>query len=84
VDPVGSFDDPRMMPWCFLREGRLPLAANLNWYGDCTAPIMFTTLTVPDMTLLFLGVVVGLTTALVWIFWEMEQRQRQRKPGHLR
>jgi uncharacterized integral membrane protein len=62
----------------------LPLAADLNWYGDCFAPMMFTTLTVPDMTLLFLGVVVGLTTTFVWIFREMELRQRQRKARRLR
>jgi hypothetical protein len=62
----------------------VPLAADLNWYGDCIARMMFTTLTVPDMTLLFLGVVMGLTTAFVWVFWEMEQRQRHRKAGRLR
>ncbi len=31
-------------------------------------------LTTPDLTLLFLGVVVGLGTAFVWMFWEVEQR----------
>lgn len=30
-------------------------------------------LTVPALTLLFLGVVVGLGTALVWMLWEIEQ-----------
>ena len=30
-------------------------------------------LTAPALTLVFLGVVVGLGTAFVWIFWEMEQ-----------
>ena len=30
-------------------------------------------LTTPDLTLLFLGVVVGLGTAFVWMFWEVEQ-----------
>lgn len=30
-------------------------------------------LTAPALTLLFLGVVVGLGTAFVWMFWEMEQ-----------
>jgi hypothetical protein len=44
----------------------------------------FTTLTVPDLTFLFLGVVVGLTTAFVWLFWEIEQRHRRRKAGRLR
>ena len=27
----------------------------------------------PDLTLLFLGVVVGLGVAFVWIIWEIEQ-----------
>lgn len=30
-------------------------------------------LTVPALTLVFLGVVVGLGTAFVWVFWEIEQ-----------
>ncbi len=30
-------------------------------------------LTTPDLTLLFLGVVVGLGTALVWMLWEGER-----------
>jgi hypothetical protein len=30
-------------------------------------------LTAPALTLMFLIVVVGLGTALVWMFWEMEQ-----------
>ncbi len=30
-------------------------------------------LTTPDLTLLFLGVVVGLGTAFVWMLWEVEQ-----------
>jgi hypothetical protein len=47
--------------------------------------MMFTTLTVPDLTLLFLGVVVGLTTGFVWLFWQMEQpRQSHRKGGRSR
>jgi hypothetical protein len=60
------------------------LAGDQNRYGDCIATQMFTTLTVPDLTLLFLGVVVCLTAAFVWIFWEIEQRQRHRKGGRLR
>ena len=31
-------------------------------------------LTAPALTLLFLGVVVGLGTAFVWMFWEIEQK----------
>jgi hypothetical protein len=34
-------------------------------------------LTTPDLTLLFLGVVVGLGTAFVWMLWEMEQMSKQ-------
>ncbi len=31
-------------------------------------------LTTPDLTLLFMGVVLGLGTAFVWMIWEIEQR----------
>ena len=56
-----------------------------NRCGDCALIMMLTTLSVPDLTLLFLAVVVALTTGLVWIFWEMEQpRQSQRKSGRSR
>jgi predicted negative regulator of RcsB-dependent stress response len=34
---------------------------------------MLTALTTPALTLLFLGVVVGLGAAFVWMFWELEQ-----------
>jgi len=34
---------------------------------------MLNMLTAPALTLLFLGVVVGLGTAFVWMFWEIEQ-----------
>jgi hypothetical protein len=34
---------------------------------------MLNMLTAPALTLVFLGVVVGLGTAFVWLFWEMEQ-----------
>jgi hypothetical protein len=34
---------------------------------------MLNMLTIPALTLVFLGVVVGLGTALVWVFWEIEQ-----------
>jgi hypothetical protein len=37
-------------------------------------PSMITT---PDLTLLFLGVIVGLGTAFVWMLWEMEQMSKQ-------
>jgi hypothetical protein len=34
---------------------------------------MLNTLTAPALTCVFLGVVVGLGTAFVWMFWEIEQ-----------
>ena len=41
--------------------------------------MMLTGLTAPDLTWLFLAVVVCLLSAAVWAFWEIEQRQRHRK-----
>jgi hypothetical protein len=40
---------------------------------------MLAMLTAPALTLLFLGVVVGLGTAFVWMLWEIE---RSSKPHH--
>jgi hypothetical protein len=34
---------------------------------------MLNMLTAPALTLVFLGVVVGLGTAVVWMFWEIER-----------
>ena len=34
---------------------------------------MLTTLTAPALTFVFLGVVVGLGIAFVWMLWEIEQ-----------
>jgi hypothetical protein len=34
-------------------------------------------LTVPDLTFVFLGVVVSLGTAFVWMLWEFEQMSKQ-------
>ena len=34
-------------------------------------------ITTPDLTLLFLAVVVGLGIAFVWMLWEMEQMSKQ-------
>jgi hypothetical protein len=39
---------------------------------------MLDMLTVPELTLLFLGVVVGLGTAIVWLLWEIEQSAARR------
>jgi hypothetical protein len=39
-------------------------------------------LTAPGLTLLFLGVVVSLGTALVWMLWEIERTSKpQRRSG---
>jgi hypothetical protein len=42
--------------------------------------------TAPELTLVFLGVVASLGTALVWMFWEMERatskpRRNRRRRG---
>jgi predicted negative regulator of RcsB-dependent stress response len=34
---------------------------------------MLNMLTAPGLTLVFLGVIVGLGTAFVWVFWQIEQ-----------
>ena len=36
-------------------------------------------LTAPALTLLFLGVVVGLGIAFVWMLWEIEHISKQRR-----
>jgi hypothetical protein len=42
--------------------------------------MMLTSLTTPDLTWLFLAVVVSLLFVAVWFFWEIEQRaHRSRK-----
>jgi hypothetical protein len=44
--------------------------------------MMLTGLTAPDLTWLFLAVVVCLLSVAVWALWEVEQRSRRhRKPG---
>jgi hypothetical protein len=42
---------------------------------------MMTMMTIPQMTLIFLGTVVGLGAAFVWLFWEL---QRPAKLPHSR
>ena len=39
---------------------------------------MTTMLTAPALTLLFLGVVIGLGIAFVWMLWEVEQVSKPR------
>jgi hypothetical protein len=43
------------------------------WYIACIVSGMLNMLTAPALTLVFLGVVIGLGTAAVWLFWEIEQ-----------
>jgi predicted negative regulator of RcsB-dependent stress response len=42
---------------------------------------MLTMLTAPALTLVFLGVVVGLGAAFVWAFWEIEQVSKPQRHG---
>ena len=39
--------------------------------------MMLTSLSTPDLTWLFLAVVVGLLSAAVWAFWEIEQASKR-------
>jgi hypothetical protein len=40
---------------------------------------MFPMLTAPGLTLLFLGVVVGLGVSVVWMLWEIEQMAKSNR-----
>jgi hypothetical protein len=42
---------------------------------------MLTMLTAPALTLVFLGVVVGLGSAFVWMLWEVEQVSKPHRNG---
>ena len=42
---------------------------------------MLSMLTVPGLTLVFLGVVVGLGIAFVWMLWEFEQVSKPQGNG---
>jgi hypothetical protein len=44
-----------------------------------TAPAL--ALTPPALTLVFLGVVVGLGAAFVWLFWEIQRVSKPRRNG---
>jgi hypothetical protein len=50
-----------------------------RWYAACIHLRMLTMLTAPGLTLVFLGVVVGLGIAFVWILWEVEQTSKPRR-----
>ena len=77
-----------MRPWCILHRGRFFDAA--PWYAACISSFalvgcigsrMVKMLTAPGLTLLFLGVVVGLGTAFVWMLWEIEQTSKPDRNG---
>ena len=38
-------------------------------------------LTAPELTLVFLGVVIGLGAAFIWMFWEVEQASKPQRNG---
>jgi len=40
---------------------------------------MLTALTAPALTLVFLGVIISLGSALVWAFWEIERASGARR-----
>jgi hypothetical protein len=52
-----------------------------GWYAACVTAGMVSMFTAPALTLLFLGVVVGLGVAVVWMFWEIEQRSKPHRNG---
>lgn len=55
-------------------------------YTDCIALGMLNMLTIPELTLLLLGIVVGLGAAIVWLIWEAEQAMSKptRRGDHAR
>ena len=58
-----------LRPRCFNHRGR-----DVRWYTACLTSGMLNMLTTPALTLVFLGVVVSLGTAFVWMLWEIEPR----------
>ena len=51
------------------------------WYMACMEAEMTALLTPAELTVLFLGVVVSLGTALVWMVWELEHGKQPAKAG---
>jgi hypothetical protein len=45
---------------------------------------MLAMLSAPALTLLFLGVVVALSAAFVWMFWEFEQAKARRNRARIK
>jgi len=64
---------------CILHWGRF--LDTIGWYAACIGSWMLTTLTVPGLTLLLLGVVIGLGGAFVWMLWEVEQMSKSHRNG---
>jgi hypothetical protein len=58
-----------------------PLFCFRFWYAACIVLGMLTMLTAPGLTLVFLGVVVGLGIAFVWMLWEIEQVSKPQRNG---
>ena len=54
------------------RSRALLLAQDLR-HAVCLEQMMMTMMTIPQMTLMFLGTVVSLGAALVWMFWELRK-----------
>jgi hypothetical protein len=52
-----------------------------GWYAACFAAGMVDMFTAPGLTLLFLGVVVGLGVAVVWVLWEIEHTSKPHRNG---
>ena len=63
-----------MQPRCYCIEAAVDCVV---WYVACIASGMLDMLTAPALTFVFLGVVASLGTALVWMFWEIEQKPRR-------
>ena len=54
-------------------------------YASCIGSGMLNVLTAPALTLVFMGVIASLGTALVWMFWEIEQSaSKPRRDGSRR
>jgi hypothetical protein len=69
TNPLRGYRDECCGPGVLTTE-----AAILCWYAACIASGMLNMLTTPALTLVFLGVVVSLGTAFVWMLWEIEPK----------
>ena len=62
---------------CFLGVGSIAAAGNRSGTEPATRAVVES----PGLTLLFLGVVVGLGIAFVWMLWEIEQVSKPHRNG---